>query len=49
MHRLATSFCGGNPFYANDSIDTGTIDVMDLPPGRHKIMIDLVDGNREKQ
>ena len=27
--------------------DTGKIDVKDLPPGQHKITIDLVDGNHE--
>jgi sulfatase modifying factor 1 len=26
---------------------TGTIDIKDLPPGQHKITIDLVDGNHE--
>ena len=27
--------------------DTGTIDITDLPPGPHKVRIDLVDGNHQ--
>jgi hypothetical protein len=30
-----------------DASDTGTIDVKDLPPGQHKVRIDLVDGNHQ--
>jgi Family of unknown function (DUF6130) len=33
------------PWHWADASDTGTIDVKDLPPGQHKITIDLVDGN----
>ena len=35
------------PWHWADASDTGTIDVKDLPPGPHKITIDLVDGNHE--
>ena len=33
------------PWHWPDASDTGTIEVKDLPPGPHKITIDLVDGN----
>lgn len=35
------------PWHWADASDTGTIDVKDLPPGPHKITIDLVDGNHQ--
>lgn len=35
------------PWHWADASDTGTIDVKDLPPGQHKITIDLVDGNHQ--
>ncbi len=37
----------GLPWHWADASDTGTIDVKDLPPGPHKITIDLVDGNHQ--
>jgi hypothetical protein len=33
------------PWHWADASDTGTIDIKDLPPGPHKVRIDLVDGN----
>jgi hypothetical protein len=35
------------PWHWADASDTGTIDVKDLPPGPHKVRIDLVDGNHQ--
>ena len=35
------------PWHWADASDTGTIDIKDLPPGQHKITIDLVDGNHQ--
>jgi len=35
------------PWHWADASDAGTIDIKDLPPGQHKIMIDLVNGNHE--
>lgn len=35
------------PWRWADASDTGTIDVRGLPPGQHKIQIDLVDGNHQ--
>ena len=35
------------PWHWADASDTGTIDVKDLPPGQHKITIDLVNGNHQ--
>jgi hypothetical protein len=35
------------PWHWADASDTGTIDIKDLPPGQHKVMIDLVDGNHQ--
>jgi hypothetical protein len=35
------------PWHWADASDTGTIDVKDLPPGQHKIRIDLVDANHQ--
>jgi hypothetical protein len=35
------------PSHWADASDSGTIDVKDLPPGQHKITIDLVDGNHQ--
>ena len=37
----------GLPWHWADASDTGTIDVKDLPPGPHKITVDLVDGNHQ--
>jgi hypothetical protein len=36
-----------SPWRWADASDIGTIDVKGLPPGEHKIEIDLVDGNHE--
>jgi hypothetical protein len=35
------------PWHWADASDTGTIDIKDLPPGPHKVRIDLVDGNHQ--
>ena len=35
------------PWHWADASDTGTIDIKDLPPGQHKVTIDLVDGNHQ--
>jgi Family of unknown function (DUF6130) len=35
------------PWHWADASDTGTIDIKDLPPGPHKVTIDLVDGNHQ--
>ncbi|MBV8114279.1 MAG: hypothetical protein JO300_06025 [Silvibacterium sp.] len=35
------------PWHWADASDTGTIDIKDLPPGQHKVRIDLVDGNHQ--
>ena len=35
------------PWHWADASDTGTIDVKDLPPGPHKVRVDLVDGNHQ--
>jgi hypothetical protein len=35
------------PWHWADASDTGTIDIKDLPPGHHKVRIDLVDGNHQ--
>ena len=35
------------PWHWADASDTGTIDIKDLPPGQHKVVIDLVDGNHQ--
>jgi hypothetical protein len=35
------------PWHWADASDTGTIDITDLPPGQHKVVIDLVDGNHQ--
>jgi hypothetical protein len=35
------------PWHWADASDTGTIDIKGLPPGQHKVTIDLVDGNHQ--
>jgi hypothetical protein len=35
------------PWHWADASDTGTIDIKDLPPGQHKVTIDLVDANHQ--
>jgi hypothetical protein len=35
------------PWYWADTSNIGTIDIKDLPPGQHKVRIDLVDGNNQ--
>jgi hypothetical protein len=35
------------PWHWADASDTGTIDIKDLPPGPHKVRVDLVDGNHQ--
>jgi hypothetical protein len=35
------------PWHWADASNTGTIDIKDLPPGQHKVTIDLVDANHE--
>jgi hypothetical protein len=35
------------PWHWADASNIGTIDIKDLPPGQHKVRIDLVDGNNQ--
>jgi len=35
------------PWHWADASNTGTIDIKDLPPGPHKVKIDLVDANHQ--
>jgi hypothetical protein len=35
------------PWHWADASNTGTIDIKDLPPGQHKVTIDLVDANHQ--
>ena len=37
----------GLPWHWADASNTGTIDIKDLPPGQHKVTIDLVDANHQ--